>query len=85
MKTITILQPYASLIACGTKKIETRSWTTKYQGPITIHAGQGKQNIDLCKQKIFWATLWSYEIAARPPVGWVVMILRENNKIRKAY
>ncbi len=40
MKAITILQPWASLIACGAKKIETRSWATKYRGPIAIHAGK---------------------------------------------
>jgi hypothetical protein len=39
MKALTILQPWASLIACGAKKIETRSWATKYRGPIAIHAG----------------------------------------------
>jgi hypothetical protein len=38
MKAITIWQPWASLIACGTKKYETRSWPTKYRGPIAIHA-----------------------------------------------
>lgn len=40
MKAITILQPWASLIACGAKKIETRSWPTKYRGKIAIHAGK---------------------------------------------
>jgi len=40
MKALTILQPWASLIACGAKKIETRSWATKYRGPIAIHAGK---------------------------------------------
>lgn len=38
MKAITIWQPWASLIACGTKKYETRGWPTKYRGPIAIHA-----------------------------------------------
>jgi hypothetical protein len=65
MKAITILQPWASLIACGAKKIETRGWATKYRGKIAIHAGKGKQNIDLCKQRIFWSSLWPYEIAAQ--------------------
>ncbi len=41
MKAITVRQPWASLIACGEKKIETRSWATKYRGPIAIHAGKG--------------------------------------------
>ncbi len=40
MKAITIWQPWASLIACGNKKYETRSWATKYRGPIAIHAGK---------------------------------------------
>ena len=38
MKAITIWQPWASLIACGVKKYETRSWATKYRGPIAIHS-----------------------------------------------
>lgn len=38
MKAITIWQPWASLIACGAKRFETRSWATKYRGPIAIHA-----------------------------------------------
>lgn len=45
MKAITVLEPSASLIACGAKKIETRSWATKYRGKIAIHAAktiQGK-------------------------------------------
>lgn len=40
MKAITILEPWASLIACGAKKIETRSWRTNYRGKIAIHAGK---------------------------------------------
>lgn len=38
MKALTIWQPWASLIACGAKRYETRSWPTKYRGPIAIHA-----------------------------------------------
>lgn len=38
MKALTIWQPWASLIACGVKQYETRSWPTKYRGPIAIHA-----------------------------------------------
>jgi len=40
IKAITIVEPWASLIACGAKKIETRSWSTQYRGPIAIHAGK---------------------------------------------
>ena len=40
MKAITLWQPWASLIACGAKKYETRSWATRYRGPIAIHAAK---------------------------------------------
>jgi len=39
MKVITMWQPWASLLACGAKQYETRSWATNYRGPIAIHAG----------------------------------------------
>lgn len=38
MKALTLWQPWASLVIFDAKKIETRSWTTKYRGPIAIHA-----------------------------------------------
>ena len=40
MRALTIRQPWASLIAAGMKTIETRSWSTKYRGPLAIHAGK---------------------------------------------
>jgi len=40
IKAITLWQPWASLIAAGVKRHETRSWATSYRGPIAIHAGQ---------------------------------------------
>lgn len=40
MKAITIIQPWATLIALGEKKFETRGWPTKHRGPIAIHAGK---------------------------------------------
>jgi len=38
MKTITIKQPYASLICEGIKDIENRTWPTKFRGRVLIHA-----------------------------------------------
>ena len=40
MKAISLWQPWATLMALGLKKIETRSWATKYRGPLLIHAAQ---------------------------------------------
>jgi hypothetical protein len=41
MKAITLTQPWATLVALGAKKIETRSWSTSYRGPLAIHAAKG--------------------------------------------
>jgi hypothetical protein len=38
MKCLSLNQPWASLIALGVKKIETRSWKTNYRGKLAIHA-----------------------------------------------
>lgn len=43
MKVLTIQEPYATFIMHGMKKIETRSWKTKYRGEIYIHAGKSKK------------------------------------------
>lgn len=42
MKAITVWQPWASLLACGAKRYETRGWATRYRGPIAIHAAVKK-------------------------------------------
>jgi len=51
MKTLTIKQPWASLIVNGLKKYEFRSWKTKYRGPLLIHAGKGIDNISIIRLK----------------------------------
>src|SRR5260370_42147173 len=38
MKALTLWQPWASLVAFEEKKVETRTWATKYRGPLAIHA-----------------------------------------------
>lgn len=35
---LSLHQPYASLVAFGAKVFETRSWGTKFKGPVVIHA-----------------------------------------------
>lgn len=38
MKALAVKQPWASLIADGTKSMEVRSWRTNYRGPLVIVA-----------------------------------------------
>lgn len=39
MKTLTIKEPWATLIIEGYKSYEFRSWKTNYRGKILIHSG----------------------------------------------
>ena len=42
MKALSLMEPWAALIAAGVKSIETRSWRTAYRGPLYIHASRAK-------------------------------------------
>lgn len=48
MKSLSIREPFATLIKCGVKKIETRSFKTNYRGEIYIHASVSipKRNVE---------------------------------------
>lgn len=38
IKALTIWQPYCQFLVRGIKHFETRTWATKYRGPVAIHA-----------------------------------------------
>jgi activating signal cointegrator 1 len=64
VKGLTLTQPWATLVAIGAKRIETRSWRTDYRGPIAIHAGQGLGPVGgamglgaQCSVEPFWSVL----------------------------
>ena len=59
MKALTLVQPWATLIALGIKRYETRSWGTSYRGPLAIHAGV---------QMDRGATLFAKDIVTEPLV-----------------
>lgn len=48
MKALTIVQPYAHLIATGEKRVENRTWYTKHRGPLAIHAGKNRDGLRDC-------------------------------------
>lgn len=73
MKAITIIQPYATLIAVGEKRFETRSWAAKYRGPLAIHAGK-KVDKAACKEPEIKAALARHGYTAdNLPTGAVVV------------
>lgn len=52
MMAITLWQPWASLIAVGLKRYETRHWPTWYRRKLLIHAAKRKMTQ---KDKVVWA------------------------------
>lgn len=57
MKVLSLLQPWASLIALGEKQIETRSWQTDYRGPLLIHASKSLRCANEAWKEPFYAAL----------------------------
>lgn len=47
MRAISLWQPFATAIACGSKRIETRHWSTDYRGPLAIHAAKRVHKLEL--------------------------------------
>ena len=75
MKALSLLQPYATLIAVGAKKIETRSWSTKYRGPLAIHSSKGFSKLlkELCNKEPFKTVLSKFGFNAdNLPLGKIV-------------
>ena len=46
MKTISIKQPWASLIVSGVKDIENRTWKTNFRGRVLVHATAKRVKFD---------------------------------------
>lgn len=78
IKALTVWQPWASLIAHGVKVFETRSWATKWRGPLAIHAaGRWGRDIDMLVQRPpYPALLAGLELRAETlPLGCVVCVV----------
>jgi hypothetical protein len=59
MKAISMTQPWATLLAIGGNVIETRGWSTRYRGPLAIHAAKSFPSAAraLCRQSPFRESL----------------------------
>ena len=74
MKAISLLQPWASLVVMGAKKIETRSWNTKYRGELLIHAslGKDKDGYHLWHSKYCWGKVTDNKHFVELPFGAII-------------
>jgi len=83
MRCLTLYQPWASLIALGDKKIETRSWQTSYRGPLAIHAAK---KLVIPEDPVFDIFLHKRGLSFRHlPLGAVVAICRLSEIRRITY
>ena len=49
LKALSLLQPWATLVVTGAKRVETRSWTTTYRGTLMIHASKGRSGVAIAQ------------------------------------
>lgn len=77
-RCLSLTQPWATLVAIGAKRYETRSWLTKYRGWIAIHASKGfpLDCVELCLEEPFASVLIAagVEKAKDLPVGQVICV-----------
>ncbi len=50
MRALVVKQPWAWAIMDGRKRIENRSWTTRYRGPVAIIAGASRSSLSSATQ-----------------------------------
>src|SRR5437868_192797 len=78
MKTLSLIQPWASLVAVGEKKVETRSWRAPrdmYGERIAIHASKtlSPANRALCREEPFASALARHNLTPETlPLGEVI-------------
>ena len=74
MRCISLWQPWASAVALGLKRIETRHWSTNYTGKLAIHAAK-RWTGDERDTAAMFAGLYDLRLAA-PPLGAIVATAR---------
>ncbi len=80
VKTLSFTDPWGTLVALGAKRIETRSWTTMWRGPVAIHiARRLPDDLEtLCQQPHFHevlATDYSHDNQWHFPTGHIIAIV----------
>lgn len=69
MKAISLWQPWASAMAHGAKRNETRSWSTAYRGDLVICSAQRKASREECGDEA------PYQHAMKQPYGAAVCVV----------
>jgi hypothetical protein len=73
IKTLSLWQPWASLIVAGFKRHETRHWPTRVRGRMAIHAAKKVDHIDAPNELCEFA-LGGENWARKVPTGAIVAV-----------
>lgn len=81
IRGLTVTQPWASLLAIGAKRIETRGWSRPYRGLVAIHSSKKfpKAERALCRREPFRQALIDGGLDGHDeslPLGMVIAVAR---------
>jgi hypothetical protein len=91
IKAISLMQPFATLIAIGAKGFETRGWSTMHRGRLAIHASAriSREFKDLCNLEPFKSVLKAagYNHWRELPMGCVIatVSVKDCQRIKEWY
>ena len=58
-RALSLIEPWATLMAIGAKRVETRDWSTSFRGPFAIHASK-KVEWETCREEPFASVLQAH-------------------------
>jgi len=73
VRCLSICQPWAWAIIHGPKRVENRTWSTTYRGPLLIHAGKSRLNYDH-QDPEDWRNWYGLEMPAANRLTWGAII-----------
>ena len=78
VRGLTLIEPWATLVALGKKRMETRSWSTSYRGLVAVHSAKKFPELSraLCLEDPFMSALNGYGLTRRFGFGHIVGIVK---------
>ena len=75
-RAISLMQPWATLMAIDAKRVETRSWSTNFRGWVAIHTSKRfpMECRALCYRMPFARALSEYNIPEDLPRGQIIAV-----------
>ncbi len=82
MKVLSMIQPWANLFVLRETQYETRTWQTKYRGPLAIHTSK-KINKPVCNHKAILALLAKHGYNPNTlPTGQIIAVCHLENCLK---